>query len=109
MVDSISAKPVSAPGRTSAVERSTPIAPAPQPQAPVRAADAASASAEAARAPAAGLQAVAGEIARQAPVDETRVARIRTAIANGTYPLSPENVADRLIALKLNWIPHESS
>ena len=41
------------------------------------------------------------------PVDTDRVATIRKAIAEGRFPLSPATIADRLIALKLDWISNE--
>lgn len=46
------------------------------------------------------------EAAAAAPADLDRVARIRAAIRNGTFPIYPAQVADRLIALKLEWNPH---
>lgn len=49
--------------------------------------------------------AVTGELARSAPVDHDRVAKIKQAIASGTYPIAPETIADRLLALKLDWKP----
>ena len=39
------------------------------------------------------------------PVDEAHVEEVRRAIRNGTYPVLPETIADRLLALKLNWTP----
>lgn len=41
------------------------------------------------------------------PVDTDRVATIRKAIAEGRFPLSPATIADRLIALKLDWTSNE--
>ncbi|MEN2749394.1 flagellar biosynthesis anti-sigma factor FlgM [Sphingomonas sp. T9W2] len=41
------------------------------------------------------------------PVDTDRVATIRKAIAEGRFPLSPATIADRLIALKLDWNSNE--
>ncbi|OQW39536.1 MAG: hypothetical protein A4S12_11310 [Proteobacteria bacterium SG_bin5] len=58
-----------------------------------------------AAAPALGLQSIARQLAAEAPVDADRVARIRAAIQNRTYPILPETIADRMIALKLNWRP----
>lgn len=108
MVDPINAKPVAATERASVPVQNAPIV-----QPPVKTDDASSVAADRAAspvpAPAAGVQALVSELSAQPPVDEARVARIRNAIANGTYPISPENIADRLIALKLNWIPHDPS
>ncbi len=44
-----------------------------------------------------------------APVDTDRVATIRKAIADGRFPLSPATIADRLIALKLDWNSNEQA
>jgi negative regulator of flagellin synthesis FlgM len=52
---------------------------------------------------------LARSLAAEAPIDLDRVTRIRAAIARGTYPLVPETIADRLIALKLNWNPNDPS
>ena len=49
--------------------------------------------------------AAAREAAAAPPVDVERVARIKQAIASGTYPIAPETIADRLLALKLDWKP----
>ena len=53
------------------------------------------------------LSAVAFGFTEQAPVDHERVSRIRAAIRNGTFPIYPAKIADRLIALKLEWNPHD--
>ncbi len=100
MVDPIGAKPVTAADRRVAPVQ-TSVASAPAPVAPVPAAPATVATA--------ATVALARSLAAQPPVDTDRVARIRAAIANGTYPILPETVADRLIALKLDWNPHEPS
>lgn len=36
-----------------------------------------------------------------APVDSAKVAAIRTAIAEGRYPVDPDRIAERMIALDL--------
>lgn len=48
---------------------------------------------------------VARELAAAPPVDHDRVTRIKQAIADGKYPIAPEAVADRLLALNLDWRP----
>lgn len=53
------------------------------------------------------LQALSQPAAATPPVDVERVARIKKAIADGRFPLVPSSVADRLLALKLDWNPNE--
>lgn len=55
------------------------------------------------------LGGLVADYAATPPVDQERVDRIRRAIANNTYPITPETVADRLLALKLNWNANEPS
>ncbi|HSX53700.1 MAG TPA: flagellar biosynthesis anti-sigma factor FlgM, partial [Sphingomonas sp.] len=43
------------------------------------------------------------------PVDAERVARIKKAIADGNFPLVPSTIADRLLALKLQWNPNDAA
>ncbi len=45
-------------------------------------------------------------MAAQPPVDSERVARIRKAIQDGRFPIYPSTIADRLLALKLEWNPN---
>lgn len=52
-----------------------------------------------------GVAGVIADYAAAAPVDLDRVAKIRDAIASGSYPIVAETIADRLIAIKLNWKP----
>ena len=47
------------------------------------------------------------EMAATPPVDAERVAKIRKAIQDGNFPMVPSTVADRLLALKLQWNPHD--
>lgn len=53
------------------------------------------------------------EVARAAaatpPVDLDRVARIKKAVADGNFPIYPATIADRLIALRLQWNPHDAA
>jgi negative regulator of flagellin synthesis FlgM len=42
-------------------------------------------------------------MATSPPVNTERVAEIKKAIATGKFPLLPSTIADRLIALKLEW------
>ncbi len=52
-----------------------------------------------------GIAALVADYAATPPVDLERVAKIRHAIENNTYPIVAETIADRLIAIKLNWKP----
>ncbi|KQR82223.1 flagellar biosynthesis anti-sigma factor FlgM [Sphingomonas sp. Leaf343] len=45
-------------------------------------------------------------MAASPPVNTERVAEIKKAIATGKFPLLPSTIADRLIALKLEWNPN---
>lgn len=91
MVDSVGAKPFNVGGSIARIDR----APAP------RAID--TARPPVAQAPAPSLRGVARELGAAPPVDSDRVSRIRQAIANGTFPISPATIADRLLAFKMNW------
>ncbi|RYE03094.1 MAG: flagellar biosynthesis anti-sigma factor FlgM [Sphingomonadales bacterium] len=46
-------------------------------------------------------------MAAKPPVDSERVARIKKAIEDGNFPLVPSTVADRLLALKMQWNPND--
>jgi negative regulator of flagellin synthesis FlgM len=50
---------------------------------------------------------LSGEMAARPPVDSERVARIRKAIEDGRFPIYPTTIADRLLALKLEWSPND--
>ncbi|MBO9713915.1 flagellar biosynthesis anti-sigma factor FlgM [Sphingomonas sp.] len=49
------------------------------------------------------------EMAASPPVDAERVSRIRKAVQDGRFPLVPSTVADRLLALKLEWSPNDKA
>lgn len=51
--------------------------------------------------------ALSGEMAARPPVDAERVAKIRKAIEDGRFPIYPTTIADRLLALKLEWSPND--
>lgn len=61
------------------------------------------------RASASTLAQLSQPLAAQPPVDTERVAKIKKAIQDGNFPLVPSTVADRLLALKLQWKPHEQA
>lgn len=46
---------------------------------------------------------VARALSESPPVDSAHVAEVKKAIANGTFPILPATIADRLLALKLEW------
>jgi negative regulator of flagellin synthesis FlgM len=50
---------------------------------------------------------LASQLAAQPPVDADRVARIKRAIADGTFPILPATIADSMIALKYDWMSHD--
>lgn len=52
---------------------------------------------------------LAKSLAASAPVDTDRVAMIKNAIANGTFPLSPARIADQLIALRYDWMSNDQA
>ncbi len=56
---------------------------------------------------ASGLQALTQPAAATPPVDIDRVSKIKKAIEDGKFPLIPSTIADRLIALRLQWNPNE--
>ncbi|WP_294080033.1 flagellar biosynthesis anti-sigma factor FlgM [Sphingomonas sp.] len=74
------------------------------PAAPVKATDGATQAAQTSAA-----SALTQSAAASAPVDVERVARIKKAVQEGRFPLVPSTVADRLLALKFQWDPHEQA
>jgi negative regulator of flagellin synthesis FlgM len=50
---------------------------------------------------------LAKELAAKPPVDSNRVQRIKDALANGTFPISPATLADQLIALRYDWLSND--
>jgi negative regulator of flagellin synthesis FlgM len=51
------------------------------------------------------LSAVAFDFGKVSPMEEKRVEEVKRAVRNGTYPIAPETIADRMLALKLYWSP----
>ncbi|QIG78712.1 flagellar biosynthesis anti-sigma factor FlgM [Stakelama tenebrarum] len=99
MVDPIGIKNGAAIGRLSA-----PVGPA-EPVAAAR--SVAGRESEPADAPEAEL--LSRAMASKAPVDSERVAEIRRAVESGKFPLVPSTIADRLLALKMDWDPNEQA
>lgn len=102
MVDPVGAKPVTVNDRRVAPVATQPVSPKPEP-APV------SSNAAQPQVASGSLGTVVRAAATQPPVQQDRVTLIRQAIAAGLYPILPETIADRLIAIKLNWTPNDPS
>jgi negative regulator of flagellin synthesis FlgM len=50
------------------------------------------------------LSGLRAELAARPPVDGERVQKIKRAIANGTFPILPATIADRLLAVRYEWM-----
>lgn len=94
MVDPVGAKPVTQERSVARVAQTTPIA---------RSRSAVQDDAD--TVVAGGVASLVADYAAKPPIDEERVAQIRRAIATNSYPIVAETIADRLIAIKLNWKP----
>jgi negative regulator of flagellin synthesis FlgM len=55
------------------------------------------------------LSGIARALAASPPVDSDRVGEIKKAIQNGSFPILPATIADRLLALRLNWDGHDAA
>jgi len=55
------------------------------------------------------MASLAAEMSAQPPVDADHVARIRKAIAEGNFPISPATIADRFLALRMDWTSHDQA
>ena len=55
------------------------------------------------------LGGVAAQLAAKPPVDAERVQQIKKAIANGTFPILPATVADRLLAVRYEWMTDDQA
>ena len=55
------------------------------------------------------LAALARSVASSAPVDTDRVAQIKEAVANGTFPILPATIADRLMAFRYEWMTDDQA
>ena len=98
MVDAMGPKPVSSSDRTiAAVAR----VPAPASITP--------AAKEPSSPPPTAISSIARELAAKPPVDADRVRLIKAAIASGTFPILPATIADRLIALKYEWMADDQA
>ena len=52
---------------------------------------------------------LASQLATQPPVDTDRVARIKRAIADGTFPILPATIADQILAMRYNWMSDDKA
>lgn len=52
---------------------------------------------------------LATQLSAQPPVDTDRVSRIKQAIANGTFPILPATIADRMLALRYDWMSDDKA
>lgn len=52
---------------------------------------------------------VARQLSAEPPVDAERVRRIKAAVESGQFPISPAKIADRLIALRYEWMHNEQA
>ncbi len=105
MVDSIGAKPSVAGDRSVVrVAAATPTTPV---QTPVQPSPQAAASAQ--PSVLSDSLALAKTMASSPPINATRVAEIKKAIASGTFPILPATIADRLMALSLAWNSNEAA
>ena len=52
---------------------------------------------------------LAKSMASSPPVNASRVAEIKQAIASGTFPILPATIADRLLALRLDWTSNDKA
>lgn len=47
---------------------------------------------------------LSARLAAKPPVDADRIAQIKKAVANGTFPILPATIADRLLAVRYEWM-----
>ena len=109
MVESIGAKPLT--GGERSVARIAATMPAVQTSAQIGAQIGAQPAARQvdAKPSATSSIALAQTMAAAAPINEARVAAVKKAVANGTFPILPATIADRLLAFKLEWAPHDKA
>jgi negative regulator of flagellin synthesis FlgM len=53
------------------------------------------------------IASTASNFAATPPINHERVAQIRKAIAEGNFPILPAEIADRLIAAKMDWLRND--
>ena len=107
MVDSITSKAITIDGAATRVAAAAPVA-AVAPVTNAATTPTSSAPVDIARTDTAQTSGLAQAMAAAPPVDTDRVATIKKAIADGRFPIVPATIADRLIALKLQWSPNDA-
>ena len=90
MVESIGPRPALSEAKVQRVSLTKAVATMPESPAP--------------QADTAALSGVAKSLAATPPVDVDRVARVKRAIERGDFPILPATIADRMIALKYDWM-----
>lgn len=55
------------------------------------------------------LSGIAADLAAMPPVDADHIQLIKRAIANGTFPILPATVADRLLAFRYEWLGNDQN
>jgi len=98
MVDSIGSTPLNGSGSVSRVAAPA-AAPAVQP----------AVQQATQQAPATQLTNLARTLSAEPPVNSDRVDAIKKAIQNGSFPILPATIADRLIALRLDWVSNDAA
>lgn len=93
MVDSVGPKPIQASDPRGPVTRVAAMPPLPATATPVPT----------------PLTTVAAQLAATPPVDLERVKAIKTAIAEGRFPILPARIADQIIAARYEWLSDDAA
>ena len=97
MVDSVAPRPVSSEAKVQRVSLARSVANAPSATGPE----------SRPQTDTAALSGVAAEMAASPPVDLDRVARVKRAIERGDFPILPATIADRILALRYDWMSRD--
>jgi negative regulator of flagellin synthesis FlgM len=52
---------------------------------------------------------LAADLSAKPPVDTDRIAQIKKAIQDGTFPILPATIADRMLALRYDWMSDDKA
>ena len=52
---------------------------------------------------------IVAQLAVRPPIDANRVQQIKKAVANGTFPILPATIADRLLAARYEWMNRDEA